>query len=161
MTNTASISFLINQTRPGSRCSGSPSASPSTMPTSCTKCQTPTTWRGTAGRSLERDSSESCWAWRMPLRPTDAGGAGLGQGRGKRRRRACRSNLPIRDPDTAWCVACCLGGMHRASGGTGWTWSEDGCCPHLHSKKSMSSLEKQCRRCDEHLHPRSQGQILS
>lgn len=37
------ISSLINRTRPGSRCSGSPSASPSTTPTSSTRCLMPTT----------------------------------------------------------------------------------------------------------------------
>lgn len=83
------ISSPTSQTRHGSRCSGLPSASLSTTPTSCTKCQMPTTSRGTAGLSLERDLSGSCWAWRMHHQPTETVLAQGWQGQGGSLSPAC------------------------------------------------------------------------
>ncbi len=56
-------SFSTSLIRPGSRCFGWPSASPSTMPIFFTRCQTPTTSNATAGRSSVRGWSRSFWIW--------------------------------------------------------------------------------------------------
>lgn len=88
------ISSPTSQTRRGSRCSGLPSASLSTTPTSCTKCQMPTTSRGTAGLSLERDLSGSCWAWRMHHQPTETVLAQGWQGQGGSLSPACLPEGP-------------------------------------------------------------------
>lgn len=55
--------FSTSPIRPGSRCFGWPSASPSTTLTSFTRCQMPTTSNATAGHSSVNGWSKSSWTW--------------------------------------------------------------------------------------------------